>query len=128
MPEDQQFPRPIDTYMAIIDQLVSETSHGVSERLVAEDGIWSRAPREDAANEFVRSLSTDQRRMLARMLHKERTGAIHDVLALLTWWILTQDVALTFRGEPMPTDLSGMGLHGDYVGRLADWQWPNEAP
>ena len=128
MPEDQQFPRPIDTYMAIIDQLVSETSHGVSERLVAEDGIWSRAPREDAANEFVRSLSTDQRGMLARMLHKERTGAIHDVLALLTWWILTQDVALTFRGEPMPTDLSGMGLHGDYVGRLADWEWPNEAP
>jgi hypothetical protein len=128
MPEDQQFPRPVDAYMAIIDQLVSETSHGVSERLVGEDGIWSKAPREDAANEFVRSLSTEQRRMLARMLHKERTGAIHDVLALLTWWILTRDIALTFRGEPMPTDLSGMGLHGDYVGRLADWEWPNEAP
>jgi len=67
-----------------------------------------------------------QRQMLAQMLHAERVAAIHDVLAVLTWWVLTRGVGLTFRGEPMPVELSGQGLHGDYIGRLDDWQWPSD--
>lgn len=122
---NQQFPRPIDAYKAIIDKLVTKTSQGVHERLVIEVGIWSKAPHEDAANDFIRSLSTEQRRMLGRMLHDVRQSAIIDVLAELSWWISTQDVGFTFRGEPMPTELSGEGLHGDYIGRIADWEWPD---
>ena len=125
MSENQQFSRPVDAYKAIIDQLVTETSYGVRERLVREEGICSKAPNEEAVNAFVRSLSIEQRQMLAQILHDERQGAIHDVLALLTWWISTRDVGLTFRGEPMPTELSGEGLDGDYIGRLADWPWPD---
>jgi hypothetical protein len=53
----------------------------------------------------VRSLSLDQRRMLARLVHDERTSAIHDVLALLTWWISTRGVGLTFQRMPMPVEL-----------------------
>jgi len=49
---------------------------------------------------------------------------MHDVLAVLTWWTNCQDVALTFRGEAMPVEQSGMGLHGDYIGRLDGWEWP----
>jgi hypothetical protein len=26
----------------------------------------------------------------------------------------------------MPVDLSGMGLHGDYIGRRDDWEWPDD--
>jgi hypothetical protein len=123
MPKD--FPsRPIDAYKAIIDQLVTETSHGVSERLVAEEGFFSNAEGEESENSFVQSLSNDQRQVLSRMLHVERTSAIHDVLANLTWWITTHGVRLTFQGETMPVELSGMGLHGDYVGRLNGWEWP----
>jgi hypothetical protein len=121
MPEDQQPTRPVDAYKAIIDQLATETSRSVHERLVVNEGVW---PEEEIANAFVRSLSSEQRRILGRMLHEERTGAIHDVLAVLTWWILARGVGLTFRGEPMPVELSGQGLHGDYIGRLANWVWP----
>jgi len=125
MIENRQFSRPIDAYKAMIDQLVTETSHGVHEKLVVDEGVWLKTPHEEAANAFVRSLSNEQRRMLARLLHDERTSAIHDALAVLTWWILSRGVGLTFRGEPMPTELSGEGLNGDYIGRLADWEWPN---
>ena len=118
--------RPVDAYKAIIDQLVNETSLSVHEKLVVEKGIWYGSRVEEPANTFVQSLSTDQRRILAQMLHDERTGAIHDVLADLTWWITTRRVGLTFKGEPMPLELSGMGLHGDYVGRLNGWEWPEE--
>jgi len=115
---------PVEAYKAIIDQLVNETSHGVSERLVRESGIYSKAPREKAANRFVQSLTADQRVLLAEMLRHERTSAIHDVLAVLTWWLQCREVALTFRGELMPFELSDMGIHGDYVGRLDGWKWP----
>lgn len=60
------------------------------------------------------------------MLQEERDGAIHDVLAGLTWWIDCQEVGFTFRGESMPVDLSGMGLHGDYIGRREGWDWPDD--
>jgi hypothetical protein len=63
--------------------------------------------------------------LLSEMLQEERDGAIHDVLAALTWWITARGVGLTFRGQPMPVELSGMGLHGDYVGRRDGWAWPS---
>ena len=122
----EQLSRPIEAYKAIIDQLAAETSQGVSEKLVAEQGIFSRAPDERVFNSFVQSLSAEQRELLAKILHAERTATIHDVLAVLSWWVQTGGLGFTFRGEAMPVDLSGMGLHGDYIGRRHDWEWPND--
>jgi hypothetical protein len=28
--------------------------------------------------------------------------------------------------ESMPVELSGAGLHGDYIGRRDGWEWPND--
>jgi hypothetical protein len=83
-------------------------------------------PAEEVFNSFVQSLSTEHRQMLAQMLHAERSATIHDVLAVLSWWVEAGKVGFTFRGESMPVDLSGTGLHGDYVGRQNDWEWPND--
>ncbi len=126
MPRQTDLSRPVDVYKAIIDELATETSRGISERLVAQEGIFSKAPDHRAFNTFVQSLSTDQRQVLAQMLHIQRTGAIHDVLAVLSWWVGPGKVGFTFRGESMPVGLSGMGLHGDYVGRQNDWEWPSD--
>lgn len=115
---------PREAYKAIIDQLVNETrTHGSSSN-VADRSIFSNAPAHREYNAFIRSLSPEQRALLASMLRDERDGAIHDVLATLTWWMTTRDVELTFRSEPMPIELSGEGLHGDYIGRRDGWEWP----
>jgi len=66
--------------------------------------------------------------MLAEMIHRQRIAAIHDVLAVLSWWVTARNVAFTYRGEPMPVELSDAGLHGDYVGRLTGWEWPEDGP
>src|SRR5260370_41568954 len=50
--------------------------------LVIQQGIFSKAPAKQGFNAFVQSLSTEQRQMLAQMLHAERTAAIHDVSRL----------------------------------------------
>jgi len=118
---------PIDVYKAIIDQLVDETLRLGAGHQVATNGIFSNAPDHMPFNTFIASLSKPQKQLLARMLQAERHSAIHDVLAALTWWIDCRDVGLTFKGEPMPLQLSGMGLHGDYVGRCDDWEWPHTA-
>ena len=116
---------PIDAYKAIIDQLLNETRRLGSSEHVAKCRIFSKAPAHREFNDFIGSLNRSQREILARMLQEERDGAIHDVLAALTWWVVSRGVGLTFHGEPMPVDLSGMGLHGDYVGRREGWDWPS---
>ena len=115
---------PIDAYKAIIDQLVGEVRLAGPSRHVAESSFYSKAAAHRRFNAFIRKLSPKERNLLSEMLQEARDGAIHDVLAALTWWITTRDVGLTFRGEPMPVELSGMGLHGDYVGRREGWEWP----
>jgi hypothetical protein len=115
---------PSDAYKAIIDQLAFETRRGGAGQRVREKGIYSAAPAHAAFNAFIRSLSEEQKKLLSDMLIHERDGAIGDVLAVLSWWTSCRQVGFTFRGEPMPVDLSGMGLHGDYVGRADDWPWP----
>lgn len=121
--------RPIDAYKRIIDDLVDRTP-GISSRLVREEGIFTKSlsPAVEDMNGFVRSLTPEQREILARMLVDERAAGIGEVLSALSWWFTCQGLAFVYRGEPMPVELSGMGLHGDYVGRLEGWQWPLETP
>jgi hypothetical protein len=116
---------PIDAYKAIIDQLVGETRLLGSSGHVAESTFFSKAPAHRGFNDFIQSLPPEHRLLLSEMLQEERDGAIHDVLAALNWWITAREVGLTFRGKPIPVELSGMGLHGDYVGRRDGWDWPS---
>src|SRR5438034_6956727 len=109
--------KPVEVYKQIIDQLV-ERSVSLGARLVAEQGIYSNAPALQQTNELVRSLTPRQRAVLVEMLTHERESAIHDALACLTWWIDCRNVGLTYQGERMPVQLSGEGLHGDYIGRF----------
>ena len=124
MPINSEPSTPVEAYKAIIDQLVDEVTPGISERLIREEAILSKAPAQAAANRFVQSLTAEQRMLLADMLHHERGSAIFGVLSCLTWWLCCREVGLTFQGQPMPFELSGMGLHGDYIARCDGWEWP----
>lgn len=116
---------PREAYQAIIDELATTVRGGAGD-LVATEGIYSRAPAHKKFNQFLKSLSAEERTLVADMLRSERDGAIHDVLAALTWWLSCRDVGLTFRSKPMPFELSGEGLHGDFVGRCTGWEWPDD--
>lgn len=113
----------MSVYKEIIDSLVKD-SNSISSQLILKHGIYSKVKGEEKYNELVSSLSQEQRILLAEMMNKERISAFHDVLASLTWWIECKEVTLCYKGNEMPVELSGMGLHGDYIGRLDDWEWP----
>jgi len=116
----------MDAYKAIIDHLANKTSAEGHASNVTAEGMFSRAPAHDDFNKFVQGLSTEQREILAKMLHTERTDAIHDSLALLDWWMDTRGIKITIHGEPMPTGFHEMGLHGDYIARCEGMNWPDE--
>lgn len=109
---DKSIPsRPIDAYKQIIDNLVKQSqSHGLH------------------MNEFLRSLSPAQSAVLTDMLDEERSNAIFDVLAELSWWNICHELAFTYHGQAMPVDLMECGgMHGDYSARLHGDEWPDDA-
>ncbi|MHC4875461.1 MAG: DUF6547 family protein [Planctomycetota bacterium] len=126
MPADlPQSPRK--AYQRIIDELVEGTPGVTAQRITKGDSI--PAVDDDDARDFttqVESLSQTQREVLARLCDSQRHGGIHDALAVLSWWIDCADVSFHYRNAEMPVDQSGMGLHGDFVGRSQGWQWPPE--
>lgn len=116
---------PLEIYRAIIDQLAEETRVQGAGSYLARSGRFSNAPDHEEFNTYLQALDDADRKLIAEMLESERNSAIHDALALLTWWIDCSDVTLCVHGDEMPIGQSGMGLHGDYVGRVDDWEWPS---
>jgi hypothetical protein len=114
---------PTLVYRAIIDQLASRASSSVG-AAIAKDRLFSETSDNAPFNELLRALSPSQRELLSRMLLVERKSAIHDALAILSWWVDCREVSLAYKGAPMQVDASGMGLHGDFIGRCSDWEWP----
>ena len=125
MTEDESPRSPALAYRQLIDQLVAE-SESLGARLVQEEGVFSKSPDAHVANQLVARLTGADRATLAAILASERRAAFHDVLATLSWWVTCRQMGVTYRGEQVPVDVSGMGLHGDYIARLGGWQWPGE--
>ncbi len=112
---------PARAYQTIIDDLVR-----CSEGCVSAQRLEKMLPLvgEQAGDALSHSLTADQRRRVAEALRSERSAAIHDALVILTEWIDCRGLTLHLGGELMPVDRSGMGLHGDFVGRATNWEWP----
>ena len=121
---------PAGAYQRIIDECVEFAKDVIADRIRSGTLVVPTDP-DAPENVLVRSLSGSQKETLAGMLDKARSGGVHDLLSRLTWWIESQGLRLSYRGQPMPVDFSGMGLHGDYIGRLVKedpWDWPKKPP
>lgn len=119
--------RAAAAYRSLIDAAVEQAQDANLATRIEKERIYSKAPAHRVFNAFIRSLSAEQRKLLAEMLRYERQAAIHDLFAHWSWWIASKGLGFSLDGKPMPVDLSGEGLHGDFVGRLADWDWPDDA-
>jgi hypothetical protein len=117
---------PVELYKNFIDYLVfgwissSGSINAVLERedFSADESEWFQ---------FLGGLSREQRDLIAFQLLRERESAIFDVLVQLSYRV-DRGMRFTFKDEPMPVDLGGWGLHGDYIGRKdsnSPWEWPD---
>lgn len=113
-------------YRSLIDAAVEQARDATLSERVVKKRMYSKAPAHRRFNALIQALSAEQRQLLADLLREERQGTIHDLFAHWTWWIECQGLGFTLNKKPMPVDMSGMGLHGDFIGRLDDWEWPDD--
>lgn len=116
---------PREAYKQIIDTLVQQTPTSSAQFIQQGQYTKGRSEWSKSMNAFVQGLTVQQRADLIQMLNSERQAAMGEVLTLLTWWADCRGLAFTLGGAPLPIELSGMGMHGDYVGRLNGWDWPS---
>jgi hypothetical protein len=113
-------------YRALVDELVHSCRDGqgqIGARRVRA-GIWNanaddpslNIPDQQAINDLLRGLSADDRELLATMLAREFESGVHETL-----------VVLHERAVPPFDDGYEGGPFLDFVGRLGDWEWPDEA-
>ena len=116
-------------YRKIIDQLVNETrTNSAYSKRASENQQFPVESEQVEFNDLLTSLTSEQRLLLSKVLLQERSSSIHDVLAVFSWWVECRGFGFSLNDQPMPVGLSGMGMHGDYVGRVDNWAWPeNEA-
>ena len=115
---EQQKPR---IYRELIDALVQACKHGQGQigARRAREGVWNRNAKPDfipdqyEINLLLERMSAHDRELLAGMLaHQVEVGAFE-----------TLKVLEQFQIEPFKDGYEG-SPYNDFIGRLADWQWP----
>jgi len=118
---------PRKEYMSFIDGLVRNTYQTESrDELMIKNARFSDTGAHDEFNKLLESLNEDQRKIIAGILKEERLGVIHSVLAEISYLTTCKDLKILLGEKEVPTDISGMGINGDFVGRIEGWQWPEE--
>lgn len=115
---------PLDLYKEFIDALV-ERRPCVTSAWVLGDG-YPDLPSNAAKNQALRSMTPEQRQVVAEIAQHARDGGIHDTLAYLNDQILLAGLRLSRDGvefaiEPFDT------MHYDWVCRREGDAWPDEA-
>jgi hypothetical protein len=110
-------------YRDVIDALVDVCKHGQgqigAER--AREGVWNRAATADFAPEqhrynlLLARLSQEDRDTLAEMLAEGVVTGVFESLKALG----------EFEIEPFTDGYEGEAYH-DFVGRMDDWEWPED--
>lgn len=108
---------PGEAYMEFIDGLVS-MSGCVQANRVRDPEWWDKEPAK--VNELLRSLSPEQREVIAEMLERARTSAIHDVLVYLEWRHQISRDGVSIDAHAFDCYSS---LHHDYLARLMGEPW-----
>ena len=115
-------PQKPQAYRAVIDELVQVCKHGqgqIGSRRVRA-GVWNAnatpdfIPDQHAINLLLKRLSAEDREIIAGMLaHAVETGMFETLKALEEFEI-----------EPFKDGYEG-SPYNDFIGRLADWSWPD---
>src|SRR6185436_8674695 len=110
-------------YRQVIDALVGacKTGQGQLGATRARDGLWNQnatadfIPEEHAMNLLLKRMSPADREILAGMLSDQVVTGVFEALKVLE----------QFEIEPFQDGYEGSPFN-DFIGRLADWEWPED--
>ncbi len=108
-------------YRELIDELVRMCKDGQGQMgaQCARDGVWNRhatkdfIPEQHEVNLLLKRMTPADREILARILAEEVVIGVFEALKALE----------QFEIEPFKDGYEG-SPYNDFIGRLADWEWP----
>jgi len=113
--------RGLERYKAFIDGLVAR-KNGVEAKRIMGKG-YPQNEDNKAVNQFLNSLTPEQKAVLANMVQEARTGGIHDTLAYLDEMMDRDGLVLSQDGEAYPHD-HFESMHYDFICRSEGDEWP----
>ena len=112
--------KELELYKAFIDGLVKR-KNSMKAQWVKGDG-YPKIEENKAKNEFLATLSPEQKDVLAEMLQEEHIAGIHDTLAYINEMIDLEGLELLQDGESYPNDYFE-SLHYDFISRFDGDEW-----
>lgn len=126
-PGDQVSLEPSGLWKSFVETFAS-LHDGVHHAWIAERGAYPDLAENQRVNELLRSLSQEQRELLAEMMIDARQGGVHDALVALNDRMARNGGAYMEKGILMEVQPFGTELYYDYVCRKAGDPWPDEEP
>jgi len=113
---------PKEYHRYFIDGFV-KLSPSIGNKLISEEGIYSKAPSDQWINDAISRMSSEQIKAIKEIIEHERESALHDALAFLNYELCVNDTQIFYKGEPMYFDETGLTLFQEYVGIKAGDSW-----
>ena len=110
----------LEYYKSFIDGLVSQKD-GVVGKWILENG-YPDTEDNQPYNDFLASLSYEQKEILAKIVQRERMGGIHDTLAYMNEMMDCDGLVLSQHGEAFPYDEFD-SMHYDFICRCFGDEW-----
>jgi hypothetical protein len=111
-------------YKEVVD-LLAGLHRGVHRVWVMERG-WPKTEENNAINEFVASLSADQKEILVGLLESAREGGIHDTLVVLNDRMAINGLRFVENGVEMAHQPFDCELYYDWTCRRMGDDWPDD--
>ena len=115
----------LDLWKSFVDTFAS-LHDGVHHKWILENGAYPRVSENEKINEFLSSLSVENRGILASMMVDARRGGVHDALAVLNDRMAIENAKYSENGVEMEFQPFGTSLYYDYVCRREGDEWPEE--
>ena len=113
----------LKNYKKFIDGLVKIRKSVAASRF--RNGVWHREPPPEQVkyNELLKTLTEQQRLLIADIIQGAADSAIHDVLVYLT----DNEYRISKNKKLLPEEPFETSLHWDFVCRMEGDEWPDES-
>lgn len=113
--------RGVELYKNFIDGLVARKNGAYSKWILGKG--YPDSESNKSINEFLLSLTEEQKEILAKIVQRSREGGIHDTLAYINEMVECDGLSLSQDGEFLVCD-EFVSMHFDFVCRCEGDEWP----
>ncbi|ABK49611.1 conserved hypothetical protein [Shewanella sp. ANA-3] len=114
--------RDVEEYKSFVDALVGIKSAAAAQWVTGKG--FPDVPGNEHINQFLASLTPQQKEILASMIQGAKESGIHDTLAYLNEQMVFGHIEITQNGVKLPVEPFDTELHFDWVARSEGDEWP----